>query len=124
MQKLENDSAVIPFPTNGEVAPADDGGNSGNYDAVRFNAMQHGILSRYTALSHEGVGEYQALLSALFEEHQPTGATEAHLVEKLAGIIWRKRRVLQAEGATINRGLRCLVTSEVNSTIPAAAPFV
>ena len=37
--------------------------------------------------------------------------------------MWRKRRVLQAEGATINRGLRSLVGSEVNSPIPAAVPF-
>ena len=36
------------------------------------------------------------------EEYQLTGATEAHLVEELAGILWRKQRVLMAEGAAIN----------------------
>lgn len=119
MQTLETDSAEVSLPaTNAEDAP------QSSYELVRFNAMQHGILSRYTVLSHEDVGEYQAMLSALLEEHQPAGMTEVHLVEELAGIIWRKRRVLQAEGATINRNLRSLVTSEVNSPIPAAAPFV
>ncbi len=44
MRALENDSAVIPFPANEEAAPVAQGGK-GNYDAVRFNAMQHGILS-------------------------------------------------------------------------------
>ncbi len=38
-------------------------------------------------------------MAALIEEHQPAGMTEVHLVEELAGIIWRKRRVLQVEGA-------------------------
>ncbi len=59
MQTLENDSAVVSLPaTNTENAP------QSSYELVRFNAMQHGILSRYIVLSHEG-GEYQALLSAL-----------------------------------------------------------
>src|SRR5512134_1367088 len=105
MQTLEPDSAVIPFGANDAVAAAQ-GEKGGAYDAVRFNAMKHGILSRYAVLSHEDADEYRALLSALVAEHQPTGATKAHLVEELAGIIWRKRRVLQAEGAAVNRGLQ------------------
>lgn len=122
MPTIENDSVVIPFPANEETAPVAQGGKGGNYDAVRFNAMQHGILSRYTVLSHEDADEYWALLLALLEEHQPTGATEAHLVEELAGIIWRKRRVLQAEGANINQGLKGAAKNS-ESVIPAAAPF-
>lgn len=119
MKTLETDSAVIPFSVTEETAPAAQGGN---YEAVRFNAMQHGILSRYTVLSHEDAGEYKALLAALLEEHQPAGATEAHLVEELAGIIWRKRRVLQAEGANINQGLKGAARN-AEGVIPAAAPF-
>lgn len=118
MQTLENDSAVIPFPANDAATPA----TTSNYEAVRFNAIQHGILSRYTVLAHEDADEYGALLSALLEEHQPAGATEAHLVEELAGIIWRKRRVLQAEGATINQGLKGAARN-AEGVIPAAAPF-
>jgi hypothetical protein len=33
-------------------------------------------------------------------------ATRAHLVEEVLAIIWRKRRVLQAEGANIKQGLK------------------
>jgi protein involved in polysaccharide export with SLBB domain len=40
------------------------------------------------------------------DEHLPAGATEQHLIEELASVIWRKRRVLQTEGATINKGLK------------------
>jgi len=117
MQPHESDSAVIPLPSNEEATPA-----ASNYEAVRFNAMQHGILSRYTVLSHENADEYGVLLSALLDEHRPAGATEAHLVEELAGIIWRKRRVLQAEGATINRGLKATIRN-AEGIVPAAAPF-
>ena len=84
--------------------------------------MQHGILSRYTVLAHEDADEYRALLSALREEHQPAAATEAHLVEELATIIWRKRRVLLAEGAKINEGLKDAAL-DAKRVIPAAAPF-
>jgi hypothetical protein len=45
---------------------------------VRFNALKHGVLSRYTVLSHENADEYQALADALAQEHAPAGATEQH----------------------------------------------
>jgi hypothetical protein len=117
MQTLENESAVVSLPaSNTEDTP------QSSYELVRFNAMQHGILSRYTVLSHEDGGEYQVLLSALLEEHQPAGMTEVHLVEELAGIIWRSRRVLQAEGARINEGLKG-AAKNAESVVPSAAPF-
>jgi hypothetical protein len=119
MKTLENDSAIIPFPT-GESEPSI---ASGSYDTVRFNALKHGILSRHVVLPHEDANEYRELLAALMEEHAPNGATEMHLVEELAGIIWRKRRVLMAESAKINRGLHNVATSSIDSPVPAAVPF-
>ena len=117
MQTLENGSIETSLP---ETNTEDVSHNS--YELVRYNAMKHGILSRYTVLSHENADEYQVLLSALLEEHQPEGMTEVHLVEELAGIIWRKRRVLQAEGANINQGLK-RATKNAESVVPSAAPF-
>jgi hypothetical protein len=67
-------------------------------------------------------GEFDALLANLIMEHHPAGATELHLVEELAGILWRKRRVLIAEGASINQGLRGAALN-AEGVIPAAAPF-
>jgi hypothetical protein len=118
MKTIETDPTVIPFPAKDETEPE----AKGNYDPVRFNAMKHGILSRYTVLAHEDGDEYKALLAALVEEHQLAGATEAHLIEELAGIIWRKRRVLQAEGASINQGLKNTACN-AEDIIPSAAPF-
>jgi hypothetical protein len=71
-------------------------------------------------LAHEDHAEFDHLLAALDEEHQPVGMTERHLVEELAAIIWRKRRVLLAEGAAINRGLRSVAQSHHDFEVEAA----
>ena len=92
------------------------------YEVVRFNALTHGILSRYTVLSHENHADYESLVNSLMDEHLPAGATEQHLIEELASVIWRKRRVLQAEGATINQDLKS-VASNTKAVVQAAAPF-
>ncbi len=102
-----------------EAAPV---ATAGNYEPVRFNAMKHGILSRLAVLAHEDHAEFADLLAALLDEHRPGGITERHLIEELATIIWRKRRVLLAEGAKINEGLKGAVNSAA-SVIKSAAPF-
>ena len=91
------------------------------YKVVRFNALKHGILSRYTVLSHENHADYEGLVNSLMDEHLPAGATEQQLIEELASVIWRKRRVLQAEGATINQDLKS-VASNTKAVVQAAAP--
>jgi hypothetical protein len=78
----------------------------GSYADTRFNALRHGVLSRYTILPWENEAEYRALLGALVTEHRPEGPTEEHLVEELAGIIWRKRRVRMAEAALFREKIR------------------
>jgi hypothetical protein len=55
-------------------------------EITRFNALKHGVLSRYTMLPWEDADEYQVLVAALVAEHAPQGPTEEHLVEELAGI--------------------------------------
>jgi hypothetical protein len=70
---------------------------TGSTEITRFNALRHGILSRYTILPWEDADEYQTIVAALVGEHAPQGPTEEHLVEELAGILWRKRRLRLAE---------------------------
>ena len=43
----------------------------GSYGTTRFNALRHGVLSRYAVLPWEDEAEYQSLLSALVAEHVP-----------------------------------------------------
>lgn len=120
MRTLE--AATINAPeliTRNEAAAV---ATAGNYEPVRFNAMKHGILSRLAVLAHEDHAEFADLLAALLDEHRPAGMTERHLIEELATIIWRKRRVLLAEGAKINEGLKSAANSS-KSVISSAAPF-
>ena len=84
---------------------------AGGTEVTRFNALRHGVLSRYTVLPWEDAGEYQALVGALAAEHAPQGPTEEHLVEELAGILWRKRRLRLAEAAVHRRGLEGTLAS-------------
>lgn len=77
--------------------PADTPLPPGDYGISRLNATKHGILSRYTVLPWESKEEYESLLNSLVSEHDPHGPTEMHLVEELAGIIWRKHRLRLAE---------------------------
>ena len=88
-------------------------------ELTRFNALRHGVLSRYTLLPWENQGEYQDLLSALASEHEPSGPTEEHLVEELTAILWRKRRLRLAECAAYRRGLE-RATSTYSSAAAAA----
>ncbi len=84
---------VLSCPEGATPAPA-----NGHYAAVRYNALKHGILSRLAVLAHEDHAGFDGLLAALVEEHRPAGITEHTLIEALATLIWRKRRVLLAEG--------------------------
>lgn len=118
MQTIDNTSDLVAIQADGAMGDS----VAGNYAAVRFNALKHGVLSRHVVLPHEDRSEFDDLLAALVMEHQPGGATELHLVEELAGILWRKRRVLMAEGASINQGLKGAARN-AEGVIPAAAPF-
>jgi hypothetical protein len=78
----------------------------------RFNALRHGLLSRFTVLPWEDEAEYEGVLKALVARHSPSGPTEEHLVEELAGILWRKRRLRLAEAALYRTELHETLTTE------------
>jgi hypothetical protein len=90
-----------------------------SYEVTRFNAVRHGILSRFTVLPWEDEEEYRGLLDALAAEHDPRGPTEEHLVEEVAGVIWRKRRLRLGEAAAHHRALK-RTTDPFSETVEAA----
>jgi hypothetical protein len=94
---------MMTAAVNAELLPPPRGGD---YEATRFNALRHGVLSRYTVLPWEDGSEYRVLLEALVAEHTPRGPTEEHLVEELACVIWRKRRLRLGESAAHHRALK------------------
>jgi len=104
--------------TNSEVAELSADGST---EITRFNAMKHGLLSRYTVLPWEDLEEYQNLVASLSAEHMPDGPTEEHLVEELAGILWRKRRLRLAETAAFSQGLHGALKSYSDTAEAALA---
>jgi len=67
----------------------------------RRNATKHGIFSSVVVLPGESRADYESLLSALCSSFDPVGSFEEMLVEKLATLLWRQRRLLNAESAEI-----------------------
>jgi len=67
------------------------------------NALKHGLLSKALLLKNESRVEFASLHDGLRESLDPQGRLENELVENLAAILWRKRRLLQAERAEISK---------------------
>jgi hypothetical protein len=65
------------------------------YEVTRFNALRHGLLSKYAVLPWENREEYLTLVEALLAEHKPQGPTEEHLCRGA-----RSRDLAQAAPAT------------------------
>ena len=65
------------------------------------NATKHGVFSKIVVLKGESPAEYEELLEGMREAFQPEGALEELLVEKLATMAWRQRRLLLAGGVEI-----------------------
>lgn len=65
------------------------------------NAVKFGIFSKDLLLPGESQEDFDALLNALLDEHQPAGHLEAGIIERIAVTMWRQQRLLKAERATI-----------------------
>jgi len=68
------------------------------------NSLKHRIFSRAAILEDERWEQLDSLLQGLRQDLQPVGMLENMLVDKLASITWRHRRMLLAEKAEIRLG--------------------
>jgi hypothetical protein len=75
-------------------------------------------------LPWESAAELVALHAELVTEHEPRGPTERHLVEELALLVWRKRRVADAERALHLAVLHDHVDSSYTATKIASRALV
>lgn len=68
---------------------------------TRWNAIQHGILSREVVINTEWYKEkrevYDLVSRSFVETLQPVGTLEEVLVERITTTYWRMRRLLEAE---------------------------
>ena len=70
----------------------------------KLNAVKHGIFSKAVVLPNEPRSEFDSMFRHLRNDLQPNGALEEMLVDRLADLTWRRRRLLIAEGAEIQIG--------------------
>jgi hypothetical protein len=69
--------------------------------ASSANALRHGLTARQIVLSGENPAEFEALREDLARELTPLSAAEALLVDRLAQLFWRLRRVPTFEAALL-----------------------
>jgi len=65
----------------------------------RLNATKHGILSSAVVADGEEKELFDALLDSLVEQFDPKTPIEWLLVEKIAVLLWRERRLIASESA-------------------------
>jgi hypothetical protein len=82
---------------------------------AKFNATKHGIFSTVVVLKWETRASFDSLLDGLMRDCQPQGRLEEILVEKLAMILWRHRRLLISEGGEISKTHRFLIWEKATS---------
>jgi hypothetical protein len=82
------------------------------------NATKHGIFSAIVVLPDESRDDFEALLLGLQKDFNPKGALEGTLVEKLATLFWRYRRVLNLERTEFPKPREVNFLESLNSTAP------
>ena len=76
-------------------------------EASRRNALKHGLTARSLIIDGEDPKQLEALRGELIETYAPQGVIEEHLVDMMAGLVWRLRRVPSLEAAAFAWMQRC-----------------
>ena len=71
----------------------------------RMNAYKHGLTAETIVIGDEDPSEFDRLRAELEEEYDPPPGIESELVERIAVLMWRIRRIPVFEAALIK--LRC-----------------
>ena len=69
----------------------------------RLNAVAHGLTSRQLVVGAEKPEDFDALREALFADLEPSGALQCELVDEIARLTWRLRRIPVLEADLLNR---------------------
>lgn len=68
-------------------------------DAVRHNAVKHGLTARSCLLPEESVVAYEAFCAQVFAEIAPRSSLAIDQTTRLCSLLWRLRRVAQFEAS-------------------------
>jgi hypothetical protein len=85
----------------------------------KYNAIKHGIFAAVVLPKGESRVQYESLLKDLFENLAPQGRLEETLVEKLAMLSWRHKRLIEAEIAEIQDATEFLESEQQNRKLPS-----
>jgi hypothetical protein len=66
------------------------------------NALQHGLKSREIVIWGENPDQFEVLRAGLEADFRPTSIIECELIDRLAGLLWRLRRIPALEAALID----------------------
>ena len=72
------------------------------------NALKHGAFSRELILPGERRKDYERLLAELEAEYSPSGPSEVSLVNHLASLLWRERRLQVYRQAKLEKRVRTI----------------
>lgn len=96
-------ATIKQFDANRANALASTGPRTANgKTAASRNATRHGIRSNRMLLEDEDAEAFQDLSAALHAALQPVGALEDTLLERIVVTIWRQRRLVGAESASLS----------------------
>jgi hypothetical protein len=70
-----------------------------------LNALRHGLTGQTVVLPSEDLAAYQAFSKRFFDDLQPKGVLEEHLVQTLADCTWRLNRARAIETNLLTLGL-------------------
>jgi hypothetical protein len=79
------------------------------------NALKHGAFSRELILPGESRKEYERLLAELEAEYSPSGPSETYLVNHLASLLWRERRLQVYRQAMLEHRVRTIESKNKRS---------
>jgi len=77
-----------------------------------LNNTRHGLAGAFRVLATESQSDFDALLAALREEHQPDTITETALVESMAQHHWLRRRALSLESSCYDPATGAIVNEK------------
>ena len=82
------------------------------------NSLAHGLTAQDIVIADEDPEEFERLRAGLQADFKPTSTIELELVERLAGLLWRLRRIPVLEGALLDARREETSTGAEDFTLP------
>ncbi len=103
------DPSVTPKPTRAEAARLNGAKGRGPKTPAgkacsARNALKHGLTAQaFALLPGEDPQAYQGLLDGLARRYRPADELAAHLVQRLASVMWRQQRADRLEAEVLGQ---------------------